>query len=41
MSKIDLPDAKYGFWVALGIIAAFMLVAALRMALARATGKNG
>ncbi len=41
MSKIDLPDARYGFWVALGVIAALMLVALVRSLLSRVASKNG
>ena len=35
--KADWPDARYGFWVALGVIAALAIVALLRTTLGKVT----
>jgi hypothetical protein len=39
--KADWPDARYGFWVALGVMAAFALIALIRSIAGRVTAKHG
>jgi tetrahydromethanopterin S-methyltransferase subunit B len=34
--KADWPDARYGFWVALGVIAAFAVIAMIKSVLSKA-----
>ena len=36
--KADWPDAKYGFWVAIGVMAALALIAMIRELAAKVTG---
>jgi hypothetical protein len=40
-AKINMPDVSYGFWVALGVILAFTVVAVIRSLLARAAAGRG
>lgn len=39
-ARMDWPDARYGFWVALGVIAAFALVSMVRRALGAVTSRG-
>jgi tetrahydromethanopterin S-methyltransferase subunit B len=39
--KADWPDARYGFWVALGVMAAFAVIAFIKMLAGRVSGRHG
>ena len=41
MPKIDTPDVKKGFWLAIGVILAFIVLGLIRMVLSSARKKTG
>lgn len=40
MAKVDTPDIKYGFWVALGAILALMVASMVRSLISRASSRG-
>jgi len=41
MPKIDTPDVRKGFWLAIGVILAFAVLAVIRMIVSAARGRRG
>jgi hypothetical protein len=41
MPKIDTPDVKKGFWLAIGVMLAFVVLAVIRMIVSGVRGKSG
>ena len=40
MPKIDTPDVRKGFWLAIGVMLAFIALAVVRMIVSAARGKS-